>query len=177
MHTPASYDLPRFECLQKAAQQFPSLDPGACAVFLNLWKTGDAISEAGSEFLGRHGLTQARFMMLMTLSQCRDFPANPAGLAESCGVTRATITGVLDTLERDGLITREACPTDRRSIKVEMTAKGRSLIDTVAPKYFERVAEIVSPLDDAERSLLVALLQKIHFGLFTDTIPKPAIAP
>lgn len=176
MQTPMSFDLPRFECLQQAALQFPSLDPGACAVFLNLWKTGDAISAAGSDFLARHGLTQARFMMLMMLNQCEDFPSNPAGLAESCGVTRATITGVLDTLQRDGLIARSACPNDRRSVKVEMTEKGRTLIETVAPKYFERVAEIVKPLSEPERMHLVVLLQKIQLGLNAGTPLEPAAA-
>ena len=48
------------------------------------------------------------------LNRTPDEGQSPFDLARQSGVTRATMTGLVDGLERDGLVTRDRCPTDRR---------------------------------------------------------------
>jgi DNA-binding MarR family transcriptional regulator len=157
-------DLPRYECLLVAAQQFPELDPSACEVFLNLLRTGDQAFHVTESNLQRHGISQGRFTILMFLldkSNGCPQPRTPAELAEMSGVTRATITGLLDTLERDELIIRQPDPEDRRMMSVRLTEKGIAFITGILPSHFSEMASLMRALSEPERKTLVALLVKI----------------
>ena len=158
-------DLPQYECLLRAAERYPSLEPSACDAFLNLLRTGDAAAEAEGEFLAGCGVSHGRFTVLMLLNRLCEEPLTPAELAEASGVTRATMTGLVDTLEKDGLALREADPGDRRTVLVRLTEKGQAFLDAILPDFFRRVSAIMQPLDARERKQLVTLLQKIQRGL------------
>lgn len=156
--------LPRYECLLEAAKLFPDLDPSASEVFLHLMRAGDEAFRIVDSHLAEHNLSQGRFMVLMLLfDKMRGcpHPRTPAELADLSHVTRATMTGLIDTLERDGLVTREPDRSDRRMMSVALTEKGRALLERVLPTNFKRMAELVKPLDEAERKLLTQLLAKL----------------
>jgi len=172
-------DVPRYECLLKAAEKYPTLNPSAAEAFLHLLRTGDAVFGAEARFLAQHNISQGRFTVLMLLNRCSDQPSTPADLAEEAGVTRATMTGLVDTLERDGVVTREADSHDRRTVLVRLTERGRALLEKMLPDYFARVTSIMQPLNNTERKELVRLLQKIQRGLIPENIadavePVPA---
>ena len=169
-------DVPRYECLLAAAEKYPSLDPDAGEAFLHLLRTGDAVFAAESDFLGQHGISQGRFTVLMLLNRCLQEPSTPAELADAAGVTRATMTGLVDTLERDGWVPREDDPADRRTVRVRMTAEGRAFLDGILPDYFRCVSEIMLPLSTDERRQFVALLQKVQNGLASKTAEPVAAA-
>jgi len=169
-------DLPRYECLLEAAKEFPDLVPSAAEVFLNLLRTGDEVFRVVEHNFTRHGLSQGRFGVLMLLwrsslaeGKCAKPEATcmppglltPAELAEAAGVTRATMTGLIDTLERDGLVKREADPDDRRMMPVKLTPKGRKLLEEMLPGHFRLMAEVMGSLSEVERKTLVRLLNKI----------------
>ena len=157
-------DLPRYECLLECAKTFPDLDPSACEVFLYLLRTGDEAFRIANENLNHHHISQGRFsvlMLLMNKGEGCSQASTPAELAEMCGVTRATMTGLVDTLERDGLVTREPDPQDRRMMSVNLTAKGRERLNEVLPEHFRRMAMLMAGLTESERKTLVGLLLKI----------------
>ena len=169
-------DLPRFDCLIQAAERFPTLQPSACDAFLNLLRTGDDVFAVVDRFLSGHEISQGRFTVLMLLGkECdveEDRPTTPAELAEHAGVTRATMTGLIDTLEKDRLVAREPDANDRRTIHVRLTGEGRAVLDAMLPDYFQCVADILRPLSEPERKKLVGLLQKIQSGLPDVKVPK-----
>lgn len=169
-------DLPQYECLLSAAIRYPSLDPGAADVFLNLLRTGDLVAEAESAFLMRRGVSHGRFTVLMLLNRCPAEPSTPAELADAAGVTRATMTGLMDTLEKDNLLAREADSSDRRAVRVRMTPKGQDFIDDLLPDYFRCVSAIMQPLADGERKQLVVLLQKVQGGLPPSRTAEPPVS-
>jgi DNA-binding MarR family transcriptional regulator len=168
-------DLPRYECLLEAVKKFPDLDPSACDVFLNLLRTGDEVFRVAENNYARHGLSQGRFGVLMLLKRSSRVPTaaeagehclpagplGPAELADAAGVTRATMTGLIDTLERDGLVKRVRDANDRRMMSVNLTPKGRKLLEKILPTHFRDMSEIMSPLKEGERKTLVGLLNKI----------------
>ena len=159
-------DLPRYECLLKASEEHPSLDPTACDAFLNLLRTGDEVFAAESDFFTKYHLSQGRFTVLMLLQRpCDVQPATPAALADQSRVTRATMTGLIDTLEKDGLVTREADKVDRRTLHVRLTRQGKAFVKKMLPDYFRCVSAIIQPLNKAERKQFVHLLQKLQQGL------------
>ena len=159
--------LPRYECLLEAAKEFPDLDPSACEAFLHLLHAGDEGFRVVEAHLARHNITQGRFGVLMILlNNCRQDGApsalSPAELADRTGVTRATMTGLIDTLERDGLVTRAPDAVDRRMMEVCLTDKGRAVLHEILPDHFRRMAALLQPLSEAERKTLVRLLNKIQ---------------
>ncbi len=167
-------DLPRYECLLKAAERHPSLDPTAAEAFLHLLRTGDEVFAAKSRFLAGYHISQGRFTVLMLLNRCMNEPCTPAALADESLVTRATMTGLIDTLEKDGLVIREAAADDRRTILVRLTKQGEAFLKLMLPDYFQSVSAIIQPLSENERKHLVRLLQKIQNGLAQ---PQPSRAP
>ena len=158
-------NIPRYDCLLDAAKLFPDLDPSACEVFLHLLQAGDEAFRVVDSHLAEHHISQGRFMVLMQLlnksTQC-PLSRTPAELADLSHVTRATMTGLIDTLERDGLVNREPDPNDRRMISVTLTSKGRALMQQILPQHFQRMAALMKPLTHAERKTLVELLVKIR---------------
>lgn len=159
-------DLPRYECLLEASRVFPALDPSATEVFLHLLRCGDEAFRVVEAHLAQHEITQGRFGVLMALwgncqrSGCQT-PLTPAELAERTGVTRATITGLVDTLERAGLVTRTPHPEDRRMMSVGLTKRGEKLLARIMPEHFRRMAWLMEPLSENERRVFVRLLTKV----------------
>jgi len=157
-------DLPRYECLLEASQHFPGLDPTACEVFLHLLRTGDEAFRVTEEHFQAEGLSQGRFTALMLLydKTCgQTHVLTPAQLAERSGVTRATMTGLIDTLERDGMVTRKPDPADRRQLCVELTPRGIAFLEKILPEHFRRISLLMEALSENERRTIVRLLGKI----------------
>ena len=172
-------DLPRYECLLEAAKDFPDLDPSACETFLYLLRGGDEGVRVMESNLARHNITQGRFSVLMILlNRCGSNSATlgPAELAEAAGVSRATMTGLIDTLERDGLVTRAPDTVDRRMMLVRLTDKGRALLEEILPEHFKRMSWLMSPLSEFERQTLVQLLNKLHLQAEKYPSVSPAAA-
>jgi DNA-binding MarR family transcriptional regulator len=158
-------DLPRYECLLEAAKEFPDLDPSACEAVLHLLRTGDESAKAIEAQLAEHNITQGRFSVLMILlNRCGGGvppTLGPAELADAAGVSRATMTGLIDTLERDGLVTREPDTVDRRMLLVRLTGRAEALMKEILPAHFQIMAALMAPLSVAERRTLVQLLNRI----------------
>jgi len=175
-------DLPRYECLLEAAKEFPDLDPSACEAFLHLLRAGDESARVVDAQLAKHNISQGRFSVLMILAnRCEGDvqTLGPAELAEAAGVSRATMTGLIDTLERDGLVTREPATVDRRMMSVCLTTKGREQLAAILPDHFKRMAWLMATLSESERRDLVQLLGKIQqqaalHSSATVTPPAPA---
>ena len=169
-------DLPRYECLLEAAAEFPDLDPSAAEAFLHLLHTGDEVFGVSDRSLAGHNISHGRFGVLMLLwrsvqpraakllgaDDCVPGPRTPAELADAAGVTRATMTGLIDTLERDGYVKREPDPVDRRQMSVLLTPRGEKFLLEFLPGHFKAIAAIMAPLTEAERKTLVRLLGKVQ---------------
>jgi|SRR5688572_30674345 len=168
-------DLPRYDCLIEASKEFPDLDPSAVEAFLHLLLTGDDVFAVSERNLTEHGISHGRFGVLMLLwrsnqpraeaiagGDCPVGPRTPAELADAAGVTRATMTGLIDTLERDGLVKREPDLNDRRMMSVVLTSKGEKFLNNFLPGHFKLISCLMATLSEAERKALVSLLMKVQ---------------
>jgi DNA-binding MarR family transcriptional regulator len=157
-------DLPRYECLLEAARLYPDLDPSACEAYLNLLRAGDEAYSRSEAFLTEHDMTPGRFTIMMLLYDKMEgvtIPRTPADLAGMANVTRATITGLIDTLQRDGFVTREHASGDRRMMQIQLTPKGQATVQSLLPGYFKQVADQMASLNEHDRKTLIRLLNKI----------------
>ncbi|MDT7849367.1 MarR family transcriptional regulator [Methylophilus sp. VKM B-3414] len=158
-------DLPSPEVLQRFAQRYPEADVTAIASFLMLLRVATDLSVALDACLSKHDLLQGRWWVLILLMREVDLTSTPSVLAEKLGVTRATMTGLLDGLEQGGLVQRILVPEDRRSVKVRLTEAGQARLDAVMPDYYTRLRQSMQGLNEQQRQDLQALLGVIDQGI------------
>ncbi len=101
-------------------------------------------------FLARYDMSQGRFTLLMVLNRDPHLGLCPSDLASKCGVTRATMTGLLDGLEREKFVTRVRHANDRRMATVMLTPEGIQFLDNLCPDYYRRIAGLMGKLTEEE---------------------------
>jgi DNA-binding MarR family transcriptional regulator len=94
----------------------------------------------------RFQISLARFDFLAQLYR-EPNGLNMSDLSNNLMVTRGNITGLTDELERDGLVTREASPDDRRSWVIRLTPEGKQLFKKMAEEHEQWMFEFFSCLD------------------------------
>lgn len=146
------------------ARRWRGADKLATECVVNLIRTQGMLAAGLERRFRRHGLTGAGFNVLMVLDGA-GAPLSPRELGERLLVTRGTVTGLLDTLEQQGLVRRRPHPGDRRMLLVEHTAKAAALLEEVRGELFPAQAEMVSALSDQEKESLVCLLGKLQSHL------------
>lgn len=82
-------------------------------------------------------------------------PHSPSALAETLGVSPATVTGLCDGLVERGLALRESNRVDRRSVRVVATPEGEQLITDLWATHREQWTEIMQLLSEEEQKLVV----------------------
>jgi DNA-binding MarR family transcriptional regulator len=154
-------ELPHVETLQEDARRFPTLDPQAVLAFLSILVVAGDVERRIEAHFARYGLSQGRFLTLMLLNRRND-SMSPAELAEAMDVKRATVTGLLDSLESDGLVSRTNRKDDKRMVDVRLTKKGKELLDRNLPDHYARIGGFMSDLTRAEKKTIIDLMAKVR---------------
>src|SRR5688572_15738279 len=125
----------------------PDIDASPMGVIGRITRLAVANERELEKVFGRFGLTGGEFDVLATLRRRAD-PAGvtPTELAGSTMVTTGGMTKRLDGLARRGLVERDPCEDDRRSVRIHLTAKGRALIDEAVEAHVENEARILAGL-------------------------------
>jgi MarR family transcriptional regulator, temperature-dependent positive regulator of motility len=103
-------------------------------------------------------LTSVQFAALECVAQRPGI--DQASLAAAIGFDRATIGGVIDRLERKGLVQRVVSAQDRRARQLNLTPEGEQLLAACRPVVKALQADILAPLSPAEREVFLALAHK-----------------
>lgn len=105
------------------------------------------------------GLSQSKLGVLMYLSGEPELCAKPSALAKHCGVSRAAMTGVLDSLEQERYVERASHPSDRRALVVKLMPPGQDFLKGITPKHYQ-MSELMEALNATERQTLIELIMK-----------------
>lgn len=108
------------------------------------------------------GLTQAQFATLARLYLGGDCSQNQLG--RSVALDSASIVGVVNRLKDSGLVLCDRDKVDRRRMRISLTAAGKALVEKAIPLALDANETTLSPLDTAERVMLVHLLRKLTSG-------------
>lgn len=154
-------DIPKYDAIRTRANRYPEVDAGAVEAFLLLLRVGSDVLSAFEKYLAGHTLSQGSFSVLMILNRDPSVGLNPSDLASKCGVTRATMTGLLDGLERKGLLKREAEQADRRTVLIRLTPKATALLEGMLHDYYRRISLLMGSLTEAEKQQLSESLLKV----------------
>lgn len=158
-------DLPTPDILAKFAERYPDADVTAIASFLHLLRVATDLSQALDTCLSKHDLLQGRWWVLILLMREESLSSTPSLLAEKIGVTRATMTGLIDSLEQNDLVTRVFDKADRRSVMIKLTPAGQAKLDVVMPDYYRRLRQCMQGLDESKRQQLQDILGLIQLGI------------
>jgi DNA-binding MarR family transcriptional regulator len=102
--------------------------------------------------LEAEGLSHAGWQVLLALGLSDGLTQRE--VAERCYVTSATVTGVVDTLERDGLVTRERGTDDRRVVRVSLTGAGRERLDAARRTAVETMTPVFEGLSARDEQVV-----------------------
>ena len=104
-------------------------------------------------------LTMRQLKVLLTLA--RRGPLAGHALTAEMGVSLATVTGIVDRLAAQGLVSRREDPTDRRVRLLELTAEGRKLVGSVMDAGSAPYRRLLSHLEVDELRLLDGLIRRM----------------
>ena len=80
-------------------------------------------------------------------------------------VSNGNVTGIVERLQKEGLVKRWSLPTDRRIYSVGLTPKGRTDFKVMADRHKEWVADILSDLNEDDVLPMIALLDNLREAL------------
>ena len=152
------------EVLAQWRRARPDIDPSPMGVIGRITRLAAANERVLEQVFARYGLTGGEFDVLATLRR-RDEPLKPGDLAASTMVTTGGMTKRLDSLARRGLIERDPCEDDRRSVHIHLTPKGRALIDEAVEAHVDNEARILAGLTKRERDQLAGLLRELALSV------------
>ncbi len=136
------------------------IDYAAMAVASNLFRAANAVrNHFERTVLSENNLSWTAFVVLWVVWIWE--PIETRQIAVEGGFSKATLTGVLSTLEGRGWLTRTRSTTDGRLVEVMLTDAGRALMTELFPAFNQQEKHIASPIDPARREELAEMLRAI----------------
>ena len=136
------------------------LDFEAMAVASNLFRAANAVrNHLEGTVLRPHDLTWTAFVVLWVTWIWEKVETRV--IADEGGFSKATLSGVLSTLEGRGLLVRERSPQDGRLVLVRMTPAGKRLMKKLFPEFNEQERVVVSGIPISERAQAAAALRTL----------------
>lgn len=127
--------------------------------------TWEAIEDVFSIHFARYGLSSAKFNALVHLYMAGDHGLTQSELGKKVLASRPTISGLVERLEKEDLVVRNADPSDKRVFRVCLTNRAFALMHAFLPVHNDYMHKVMSVLDRHDREALISLLEKIKKGL------------
>ncbi|MCM0678227.1 MarR family transcriptional regulator [Micromonospora phytophila] len=115
-------------------------DPRITAVGLLVEAHAGLSARFAAQF-DEHGLSPVEFEVLTRLARSPGNQLRMTDLAAQTSLSTSGVTRVVDRMERDGLLTRRACPSDRRSSYAVVTASGMQRLDETLPGHLRIIEQ------------------------------------
>ena len=147
-------------------------DHAALKLWLRLLACATQIeSEIRRRLRAQFGVTLARFDYMAQLYRYKD-GLKMRELSRYLMVTGGNVTGLTDDLERDGLVAREASPSDRRAWILRLTPKGRRGFEAMAQEHERWILELRGGLDERTVQQLYTQLGALRVQLVHNHEPS-----
>lgn len=139
---------------------YPATDPMNMQTYLMIRRLSTELETSLDNFFSVYGLSAGRFLLLILM---KSYPEGlmPTELSNMVGVTQATISGLISSLEKAGFVAREVHKKDGRAFVIKLTDKGHQLIEDIAPIFFGRVNEFINAADFGEKENLNLTIGKL----------------
>ncbi|RYE94534.1 MAG: MarR family transcriptional regulator [Myxococcales bacterium] len=111
------------------------------------------------EIAARHGLTGPQLTVVKMLEALGELPLSR--LSEKIRAQNSTVTGIVDRMEREGLVARVRSASDRRVVHIKLTPKGHHLARDVQVAPMDMFRDAVGTLSHDEARTLLRVLRKV----------------
>lgn len=152
------------EFLASLNTHFPECDAYSFYTYLTIRKVTSDLENALESYFSLYGVSSGRFMLLMILS-ANENGMMPSELAQQCGVTQATVSGLLNGLEKAQLIVRETHNHDGRAYVIKLSPKGEELLKKVKPEFLSCLDKMMGNFDIAEKRNMVTMLDRFNSSI------------
>jgi DNA-binding MarR family transcriptional regulator len=135
----------------------------AIDAFVRLVRANAAVTrQLSAQLSADHGLNISAYEALLQLARAPESKLRRVDLANGLLLTAGGVTRLLDGLEREGLVAREECSTDRRITYAVLTEAGRTKLGEATKSHTRQIRELLGgPYDEDELAQLVALLDRL----------------
>jgi len=144
--------------------RYPHASAKATECAMNLVLTSDLLEKSIAGLLIPFDLSPAAGLVLSILADS-ETPVSPNNIADQLIISRASVTSLLDSLEKRGYASRRPHPSDRRMIWVEPTDRGRQIADGFRPIVHQHQKAWLSVLDEKEQEQLIEMLHRLQSSL------------
>lgn len=145
-------------------ERYPNSSASATECAMNLVFTADLLVKRISDLLQPFDLSPASGLVLSILADT-DSPLPPNKIADRLIISRATVTGLIDSLERRGYVRRLPHPSDRRMLLIELTDTGRQVAHAFRPVVHQHQKTWLEVLSEQEQGQLIDSLQRLQLSL------------
>lgn len=137
-----------------------SVDVESMAAVQNIYRAANTIrNHLEQTVLAPHDLTWTGWVVLWVVWIWGDIETRH--VAEEAGISKGTLTGVVGTLEKRGLLLRRTHPDDARRVLVALTPKGRKLMNTLFPIFNAAEARVTASLSTSDKTQLATSLRAV----------------
>jgi DNA-binding MarR family transcriptional regulator len=135
----------------------------AIDAFVRLVRAQAAVTrELSAQLSADHGLSINAYEALLILARAPDSRLRRVDLAGELLLTAGGVTRLLEGLEREGLVAREQCASDRRVSYAVLTKKGRDKLREASKSHTRQIRELFGAvLDEDELAQLCSLLDRL----------------
>ncbi|MDE2028100.1 MAG: MarR family transcriptional regulator [Candidatus Omnitrophica bacterium] len=148
--------------VKKHGAQYPSFDWPAVEMFLNLTYTYDVLNGQIAGLITPYGITRAGFNVLRILSRSQGKACKQNEISQLMLVSRANITGLVDSLSRKGLVERIDDPNDRRVNMIKLLPKGERLLDAVLPGFYKFMHNMCAVFSTSDKKVFNDVLIRLR---------------
>jgi DNA-binding MarR family transcriptional regulator len=143
-------------------EEYPGADALATECCANLVRAADMfMGEHARRLLAAFGISPTAAMVLSSIEGAGG-PLTPTEIASRLIVTTASVTSLLDTLEKRRLVRRCPHPRDRRRLLVEVTADGQRVLDRMLPGMHALERRVFDGVSEADKRRFLRLLGQIQ---------------
>lgn len=132
--------------------------------FRELVRTIGLMERVMQPYFARFGISGSQWGVLRTLERAgagRRDGLRITDLSERLLIRPPSVTGVVDRLERGGLVVRDAATDDLRAKRVRLTARGRRLVEQVTAVHADQVDMLLGGLNATDQARLHRLLDRL----------------
>ena len=133
------------------------------AVFA-LRTTSQQLDNTVTEWLSGTAGSPARYQILMLLWAAEESGVPHTDIVATLGVTRATVSGLMAALEREGFVKSSVDRDDRRKLLATLTSRGEAVISKAHQANIARLRATFATLSPADLTTLTALLHRVREG-------------